>query len=130
MAAFNRFLEVTHLVFVSRAFSALFNCVRPSYLASGWATLRQMNFSDQVVAFLGLQIGILICLGRCVSFTGRFIWQIILAMASDQNLDRKTRPLIVTDPYGRPVSISPPTQVSMSCLGAFFYTLQKGNVRR
>ncbi|TPP59596.1 Ryanodine receptor 44F [Fasciola gigantica] len=110
MAAFNRFLEVTHLAFIGRAFSTLLNCVRPSYLASGWVKLRRMSFSDLVIAFLGLQVGILICLGRCVSFTGRFIWQVVLTMASDQNAKRKTRQLTVTDAYGRPISITPPAQ--------------------
>ncbi|KAF7261042.1 hypothetical protein EG68_01789 [Paragonimus skrjabini miyazakii] len=86
-AAFNRFLEITHLALIGRAFAALFGCLRPSHVASGWAKLRQMTFSDIVLALLGLQIGILICLGRFTAFCLNLIWQIIVAMASD-NTDR------------------------------------------
>ncbi|KAA3679890.1 ryanodine receptor 2 [Paragonimus westermani] len=87
-AAFNRFLEITHLALIGRAFAALFGCLRPSHLASGWAKLRQMTFSDIILALLGLQIGILICLGRFTTFCLNLIWQIIVAMASD-NTDRE-----------------------------------------
>ncbi|OON18966.1 EF hand, partial [Opisthorchis viverrini] len=82
-AAFNRFLEITHLAFIGRAFSTLFHYISPSYIASGWSTLRQMSCSDIVLAFLGLQIGILICLTRCAMFGVRLVGQIIVAMASD-----------------------------------------------
>ncbi|TGZ67043.1 hypothetical protein CRM22_004998 [Opisthorchis felineus] len=115
-AAFNRFLEITHLAFIGRAFSTLFHYISPSYIASGWSTLRQMSFSDIVLAFLGLQIGILICLTRCTVFGVRLVGQIIVAMASDvgtQTGAPKSRAMraIVPVPPGGSLHL-PPSQVS------------------
>ncbi|CAL8106014.1 unnamed protein product [Calicophoron daubneyi] len=89
-AAFNKFLEVTHLTFFAWLFATIFKCIRPSYIASSWHALRQMSFSDLILGILGLQIGILICLGRCASFIFRLIWQIIRAMASDSSSREET----------------------------------------
>ncbi|CAH8503543.1 unnamed protein product [Dicrocoelium dendriticum] len=84
-AAFNRFLEITQLASIGRAFSAIFTCIRPSHLAAGWTKLRQMSLSDIALALLGLIIGILICLGRGCIFIIRLVWLIIVAMASDES---------------------------------------------
>ncbi|CAI2723066.1 unnamed protein product [Schistosoma spindalis] len=83
VAAFNRFLEITHLAFIGHVLSVIFHCVRPSQLCATWNTLRQMTMPDILLTILGIIVGLIICVGRFGSHILHLLWYIIVALASD-----------------------------------------------
>ncbi|VDQ03404.1 unnamed protein product [Trichobilharzia regenti] len=83
VAAFNRFLEITHLAFIGHIFAAIFHCIRPSQISASWSALRQMSMPDIMLTILGLIVGLLICVGRFTSHIIHLCWYIIVALATD-----------------------------------------------
>ncbi|TNN17701.1 Ryanodine receptor isoform 2 [Schistosoma japonicum] len=83
VAAFNRFLEITHLDFIGHVLSVIFHSIRPSQICATWQALRQMTIPDILLTLLGVIIGLIICVGRMGSHTLHLLWYIIVALASD-----------------------------------------------
>lgn len=77
---------------VVRLFSAIFGFLRPSSLVAGWTALRQMTFTEFMFMLLGLQIGLVVFVGRCGLFLMRLVGQMILAMSSDSGVQAKLKP--------------------------------------